>query len=154
MKLLAALLSLTLLGPILDDKERIFFGKASNWYDVYVRPQSHVGVDAPFYITVTFQPYYHYGFKCESEWNALWINNFSKNIQTTAPIRYGYPLEQEYCNDIYTLRWDLHVVADKPGKHKIDVTARFEFCTNIDESPGYVCVLEERDITAYITVEK
>ena len=157
MKLFAAALifPFIFLGPILDDKEKIFFGKASDHYNVIVDEFNSIKIQGePFVFRVTFRPYPPYGFRC-NDWETLRFVMPKELFNASDPyVDYEKSIVSEYCYDIQELRWDLYLNSYKPGKHKINLHFRFEFCTNIEGPPGYICIEEHRQVITHITVDK
>jgi len=156
MKALAALVfPFIFLGPILNDKEAVFFGKAHDHYDVNVDEFSSIKIQGePFTFRVAFRPHHNYGFKCD-DWETMRFVMPKELFNVSDPyVDYEKPVSPRYCHDTQELSWDIRLNSYSAGKHKIDLSFKFDFCTNIENPPGYMCIEENREITTHIIVDK
>jgi len=152
----ALIFPLILLGPILDDKEAIFFGKARDHYDVYADMFDSIKIEGePFTFRVGFRPHPDHGFKCDEDLDVLQFVMPKELWNDSVPhMDYEKPITSEYCHDVQELRWDVRLNSYSAGKHKIDLFFKFEFCTNIKSTTGYICLEEHRQVTTHIIIDK
>ena len=167
MKSLAIVLifPLILLGPILDDKEAIFFPSSRDRYDVQINEIDSKIEGEPFNLHIIFRPHPRYGFHCNNKDSLrLVMSQDLYNASDDPYIDYDIPVSPAscmratcdglYCGENNELEWVLWLNSHNPGKHRIDLSFKFDFCTNIKNPTRHVCVEENRNISIYVVINK